>query len=274
MNNPDRTRYLPDRERLSVLTAVILLAYALTRIVVFPTRLFDIQLPGAYFAITLDFNLLVTVLVAGLTATGAAWLMRDHPALQGGVGTFQHWILPSLTALVIGIPLAQMPFGVSWWLGLFIGAGLLILVVIAEYIVIDDQDIRQPLAAAGLSAVSLALYLVLIVTLKSTGVRLFIIMPIIALGSWMVSIRVMHLRLHGERAVIEAGVIALVALQVGAGLHYWPLEPISYGLLLLGVTYSLTGFFCSLIEEKPFPQAIREPALVFLLTWGAGLWIF
>jgi hypothetical protein len=273
MNNPDRVRYLPDRERLSVLTAVILLAYALTRIVVFPTRLLDIQLPGAYFAITLDFNLLVTLLVAGLTATGAAWLMRDHPALQGG-GSFQHWILPSLTALIIGIPLAQMPFGVSWWLGLFIGAGVLILVVIAEYIVIDDQDIRQPLAAAGLSAVSLALCLILIVTLKATGVRLFIILPVIAMGSWLVSIRVMHLRLHGERTIIEAGVIALITSQVGAGLHYWPVEPISYGLLLLGVTYALTSFFCGLIEQKSLSQAIREPILALILTWGTGLWIF
>jgi hypothetical protein len=94
-------RHLPDPERLSILAATILLAYALARFIDLPGREIAVQLPGIYLSIQINIKTIVALLVAGLTATGADWLLRDHPAI-GKARSFEHWLLPALTAWVIG----------------------------------------------------------------------------------------------------------------------------------------------------------------------------
>jgi hypothetical protein len=99
---------------MSVLTGMITLAYILARFLNIPVRELAVQLPGIYLSVNVDVNTLVGFLVAGLTAAGADWIYREHPALKGSA--LPYWILPSLTALVIGFPLHQLPFSVSWWM--------------------------------------------------------------------------------------------------------------------------------------------------------------
>jgi hypothetical protein len=272
MLSASHSRNLPDADRLSVLTAMIMLSYALTRFVELPERELAVQLPGLYLPLTINIHTIVAILVAGLTAAGSDWLLRDHPAL-GGRPAYQHWLLPALTALVIGIPLNQLPPGALWWVGLATGGLVLALVLIAEYIAVDAQDVRQPLAAAGLTAVSFALYLVLAGTLRASGARLFMILPAVAAAGWLVSLRALHLRLHGEWLWYEAAIIALIVSQCAAALHYWPLAPISFGVALVGPTYALTSLFGALVEERPLRQAIWEPLLAWLAAWGAALWL-
>ena len=77
----ERTTYLPNADRLSILSAAILLAYAASRFVELPPRELGLQLPGFYLAVELNIHTVVALLVAGLTATGADLLLRDHPAL-------------------------------------------------------------------------------------------------------------------------------------------------------------------------------------------------
>jgi hypothetical protein len=269
MNKP---RYLPDAERLSVLTATIVLAYAMTRFVQIPASELAVQLPGFYLNMTVNLNSIIALLVAGLTASGADWLLRDHPDLQGQ-GQPQHTLLPALTAWAISIPLAQIQAGPVWWLALAAGAALVTLTVVAEYVAVDAEDIRYPLAAAGLTAVSFALYLILAVTLRAMGPRLFLILPALTIAGGLVGLRALHLRLPGEWAFIEAGVIGLILGQITAALNYWPLSPISFGLLLLGAAYALSSLIVNLVEEKPLRQAIIEPGLAVLLACGAALWL-
>jgi len=163
-------------ERLSVLVATILLAYALGHHLILPTHEVSIQLPGLYLVVHLNVYTFIILIVAGLTATGADWLFRDHPNL-GKRSTLEHWLLPALTALVIGIPLFQSPFSPIWWVDFTLFGTLLIMVLVAEYIAVDPEDVRQPLAGAGLTAVSFALYLVLASTLHFSGCRLFLLLP-------------------------------------------------------------------------------------------------
>ena len=114
-------RYLPDGNRVGVLTAAVLLAYALTRLINTPGLTLTMQLPGFYFAYPLTLSTAMTVMATGLTATGMNWLLHSHPSLQGN--TIEHWLLPTLTAFIIGVSLNVLPFGTLWWIGLFISAG-------------------------------------------------------------------------------------------------------------------------------------------------------
>jgi hypothetical protein len=267
-----QSRVLPDIDRLSALIAIITLAYTLAHFANFPEQDLEIQLPGFYLAFPINIATLTALIVAGLVASGADWLLRDHPSLQKSV-SFHHWILPALTALVIGIPLNQLPYGITWWVGLFAGAVVLTLIIIAEYIAIDAEDVRQPLVAVGLSAVSFALFLILAVTLRMVNLRLFYTVPALTIAVWLVCLRALHLRLHGEWTVYEAGIIALIVGQLAVAFYYWPLSPIGFGLAILGPAYALTSLFSSLIEERPLPQTLFEPVMTIIITWGAALWV-
>lgn len=267
-----RPRYLPNPDRLSVLAATILLAYALTRFIDLPAREIAVQLPGVYLAYQINVRTIVALLAAGLTASGADWMLQEHPALKNK-GTFEHWLLPALTAWVIGLPLYQLPNGPLWWAGFLIGGVLLMAVLVAEYITVDPDDVRQPAAAAGLTAVSFALFLALAIALRFAGIRLFLIVPALGLAAGLVSLRTLHLRLHGRWAFIEAGIITLITGQIAAALHYLPLAPVPFGLALLGPAYALTSLIANLAEEEPLQQAIIEPGLVLTILLGTALWI-
>jgi hypothetical protein len=264
-----RKQNLPNIDHLSVLSAMIVLAYTLERFIDLPSWQISSQFPGLYIEFNVNVNMVTSLLVACMTAAGANWLMREHPAAQGK-HSLEHAILPALTALVIGIPLGGVPVGIGWWIGLISGAFILVLVLIAEYIAVDPQDIHLPLASAALSAVSFAIFLLLAGALRAGGVRLLYNIPALVFAAWLVSLRVTNLRLHGIWTIYESAIIAFVIGQITAAFNYWPLTPIAFGLVLLGPSYALICLFCNLIEEKPFRQVISEPILSILIAWGAA----
>jgi hypothetical protein len=269
MQGQSRGQNLPNIDHLSVVAAMIVLAYTLERFIDLPSWQIARQLPGLYIEFNINVSMVTSLLVACMTAAGANWLMRDHPAAHGK-HALEHAILPALTALVIGIPLGGIPVGLGWWIGLISGAFILVLVLIAEYIAVDPQDISLPLASAALSAVSFAIFLVLAGALRAGGVRLLYNIPSLVFAAWLVSLRVTNLRLHGEWTIYESAIIAFIIGQITAAFNYWPLTPIAFGLVLLGPSYALISLFCNLIEEKPFRKVIFEPILSIFIAWGVA----
>jgi hypothetical protein len=223
----------------------------------------------------LEFNLniriLIVFMVICLTISGTDWMLRDHPILNKS-NTFEHWLLPSLTAWGIGFPLFQLPLGPYWWASVILGGTLLCIVLVSEYITIDPNDIRQPIAAVMLTSVSFAIYLILCFFVHYVGIRLAFILPAIFIASGLASLRTLNLRLRKKSVFTEAGIIALISCQFAAGLHYWPISAFSYGLSLLGLTYSMTSFIANLADSEPIFQAIIEPALIGLLIFGFAYW--
>ncbi|MGD8406692.1 MAG: hypothetical protein PVJ21_23750, partial [Anaerolineales bacterium] len=60
-------------------------------------------------------------------------------------------------------------------------------------------------------------------------------------------------------------------MQIGAGLHYWPLSPVQFGLALLGPLYALSTLTGSLLEGVPLRRAVVEPLIAIGLAWGIAL---
>jgi hypothetical protein len=285
-------RNLPNTERLSVLTATILLAYALTRFVTLPGWVLTARPFGILLSLHINVQTIIPLLVAGLMAAGTSWLLSDHPILQTPVGSElhpqdrrrlpgpvqrdpgpEHWLLPAVVAWVISIPLAQLPAGPPWVLGLAIGGGLLVLVLTAEYIAIDADDLRQPFAEAILTAVSFAAYLLLAIALRAAETRLYLLLPALAFTASVVSLRTWHLRLGGEWFWIEASLVLVIVGQVAAALHYWPLSPVSYGLAVLGPAYAMTNLVTNMAQGATFRQALAWPLAMLVIIWGAAWWI-
>jgi hypothetical protein len=263
---------IPDLDRMSVVIATILVAYGLSRLVVLPVHEVSIQLPRLFLSVQINENTVIGLLVAALTATGSDWILRGHPALKSRM-TYQHLILPGLSAWVIGVMLLQLPFGSQWMISFVIGSILLILVIVAEYVTVDPDDLRYPIATAFLMAISFTLYLILAIILRSAGVRLFLMLPAITLAGTLAALRVYHLRLQGRWLVGLALVQAVIIAQITAALHYWPLNPITFGLVLLAPAYALITLVINIAEGEPFRQAIIEPAVVIAIIWGLAVWI-
>jgi hypothetical protein len=263
-------RYLPDPTRLSILTAVVLLAFALTRVINVPNYGVFIPLAGHWF-LSFNLNTLIVLLASGMTAAGVDWLLRTHPSLKKGENR-QHWLLPTLSVLVVGVTLYTLPPTAVWWWGFGLGAAILVVVFFAEFVAVDPADSRYPFATAILTVLAFVIFLILAITLKASNARLFLVIPALFLGGGLVALRTLHLRLN-ERWETAWGIgIAVIIVQLGAALYYMPLTPVRFGLALLGPAYALTALAVSLADGHPFRQAIVEPVVMLALLCGLMIW--
>jgi len=263
-------KYQPDSDRLGLITATVLLAFALARIIPAPEFNLEFQLPGFLISFPFTITTLMGLLTACLTATGMDWLLRGHPSLNGRA-TFQWWFLPTLTTFVISIPLSFLPDGRAWWVGFFLSGFFLFFVFLAEYIAVDPDAPYYSTAMIGLTAISYTLFFVLAVALRTSGIRLFLIAPALFIAAMLASLRILHLRLNGVWEYAWAVGIGLVCIQIAAGLYYWALSPVQFGLLLVGPLYGLINFAINLGENIPARRAALEPVIVTALCWGLAI---
>ncbi len=262
-------QHMPDANRLSILSAGLLLTYALPRMLETQSPILNWNLLGLALAIPLNLNLVTIFFAAAVTAAGMDWILRSHPYFGTEI-SFQHWLLPALTAFTLGVPLYNLPSGPAWWVSFFLGGTLLLLVFNAEYIVLDSSDTRYTLASAGLVAVSFSLFLILSAALSYAGARLLLVMLVLFPAAGLVSLRAIHLRLNGRWEWQWAVGIALACSQFAAALHYWPLSPVQYGLLALSPLYALTNLAINLGEGTLPRRALIETGVYFSLFWLAA----
>ncbi|MDO8755026.1 MAG: hypothetical protein Q7J80_14105 [Anaerolineales bacterium] len=263
---------LPFADRIGVLIASVLLTFALTRLIQSPRLNLTLSLPGFYFAFPLTLGTFMTLLAAALTAAGMDWLIRTHPTLEKKTN-FEHLMLPTLTTFVIGAPLALLPDGRAWWAGFAFGAVLLVTVFMAEYITIDPSTPTYALARAGLTALAYALFLILATSLRFSGARMFVLVPAIFLVAGLISLRILHLDGTDRWDFPWAIGIGLICAQIGAGLHYWPLTPIQFGLALTGPLYALTMLSVNLAEDIPLRRAVVGPVIIMGLAWISAIFL-
>jgi hypothetical protein len=265
-------KYLPDSNRLGLITSTTLLALALTRIVPSPAFNFELQLPGFFLTFPFNVNTAMGFLTACLTATGMDWLLRGHPSLKNRA-TFQWWFLPTLTTFVISVPLSILPNGQTWWIGFIVSGIFLFFVFLAEYVAVDADAPYYTTSMVALTAISFTLFFILSVALRTSEARLYLIVPGLFLSASLASLRILHLRLSGNWEYAWAIGIGLVCVQLAAGFYYWPLSPIQFGLLLIGPLYGLVSLAINLGENIPLQRAMLEPAIITTLCWGLSAFI-
>ncbi len=263
---------LPSVNRIGILIAAILLAFSLTRLIQSPRFTLAITLPGFFFAYPLTLKTALTFLAAILTATGMDWLIRDHPGFAGK-RTLEHLMLPTLTTFVAGAPLSLLSDETAWWAGFAMNAILLTGVFLAEYITIDTSAPQYAIARSGLTALGYALFLILATSLRFSGARLFALIPIVFVAAGLISLRILHLDGTDRWDFPWAVGIGIVCAQIGAGLHYWLLTPIQFGLALTGPLYALTMLSASLTANIPLRRAIIGPAVILGIAWGSVIFL-
>jgi hypothetical protein len=254
----------PDLERLSMLTVTILLVYAMTQFIRQPAGNLAVQLPGFFLPISVNFRNLVWLGIVILAAAGMNWMLGDEQ-LTNRRSRLQHWLLPSLTAWVIGVPLYSLPSGTVWWIVYILGGIMLTLVFLSEFYCADPSDTRAPLAALALTGISFALFLILAVSIRFTGTRLYLLGPTIGIGSLFVSLRTLHLRSGGWQYAWSFAAAILVT-QVSVGLFYLPVMPLQFGLVLTGFLYGAVTLGERLRGRAITPRDLVEPAAAVVVA--------
>lgn len=263
---------LPSPDRMGMLIASVLLAFALSRLIETPRLILSLDLPGFYFAFPLTLSSVMTLFAAGLTAAGMDWLIRDHPSFAKK-STRENIMLPTLTTFVLGTSLALIFENPTWWIGFLFGAILLGIVFTAEYVTINPSASMYAFARAALTALAYALFLILITSLRYSGIRLFLLVPAVFIVASLISLRILHLDGTDRWDFPWAIGIGIVCAQIGAGLHYWVLNPVQFGLALTGPLYALTVLSASLTEEIPIRRAVVEPIIIIGVSWVAAIFL-
>ncbi len=248
-----------------MLTAVILLAYALTRVLELPTRAVGTTLFGSALGFELTGRVLMLLLAAALISAGSEGLIRSHPALAGrpAARTATHWIIPGAAALALGSLLNQAPDGPVWWLGLGLSAAVLLAVLVAEFVVVDPSDPAFDLASLALTALAYALALVLFALLRGSGARAIISATAGGLVASALAFRLFVLRTApGARAALYAAFTGLVTAEVIWAINYWRIAPSSAGLLAMIPFYLVVGLSQQQLAGRLNRRVWLEYALV------------
>jgi hypothetical protein len=263
-------RHLPSRDRLSVLTAIILLAYALARALHLPTRTVGTSLLGSALGFELSGPVLMLLVVAALISAGSDTLIRSHPRLAGwtGYATVAHWIMPGAAALALGSLLNRTPGGALWWIGLGLSAIVLIALLVAEYTVVDRTDAAWDVAALGLTAGLYALALLLFGLLHSLSVRALISATAAGFVASALALRLFLLKAPGANgAGLYALLIGLVTAETIWALSYWRVPAGGAALLALVPFYVGTG----VAQQHLAGRLTRRLWLEYLAVGALGL---
>lgn len=262
----------PDIAHFNIVTAFTALALGLTFALPPSTGQHATEIFGVRFSF--DFNLyaLFPVFIAVIALAGSAWVLSGHTASTEKPRNLwtllPNVILPGLSVFILSITLREMARSGTWWVVYVLGSLLFVLVLLAEYNVLDTQSETHPAAALGLVALSQALFLILSVALRTGRTRLFIVIPLVILASAFISLRSIRLRTQDGWKLEHALIIAILTGQLAIGLHYFFLTPLQYGLVLTAALYVMVSLACGVIQRLKPSELLVEPAVMIVLCIG------
>jgi len=226
-----------NRVRLSTLAAIVLLAFSLLRLIALPTVRIEIDLLGLLVQLDLDTPSVFLTLTAALVIAGTDWLIAGHPKLGPRARRIEHWVVPGLATLGLGVILSRIPSGLPLVLGLPLTDVLLALVLAAEFIVVDRQDPRFDWASLLIRVLAYLLLTGVLFAITATDLRAIFAVPFVfaATGAMVWRLRIMEPEAGDPR--LDAALIGAIVAQLAWAFHYWPIAPLRESLILALVAY-------------------------------------
>lgn len=229
-----------DRNRLSVLVAVLLLGSALFRLIELPNQTFKAELLGSPLEIQVTGAWLLITVVVGLVCTGTNLVLQDHPHLHQHPGRpiYVSWILPGLMAGYSAYLLAHAVPLLIWLVGLtVIGVGIS-LVVSAEYTAVCPDARAYPTARLALNVLAYLLAFALFLTVYYSRSRSLVTASLVLLAAGLLALDLLSVaEVPLRRSLSYAGIVAIIVGQSTWALNYWQISAWEGGLLLLLIFY-------------------------------------
>lgn len=256
----------PEPERLSALTALVLLTYGLIRMIVLPAVEAEIAAFGLLIKFVFRTQSVMLALAAALAGAGTDWLIQIHPLRSRGRRTVENWVIPALAAVALGVIVIRLPEGPVLWIGLLLGALLLIAIFTAEFIVSYADDPRYDWVATSLLALAFLLLSGMLYSIYALELRAIFAVPLVTLASLAITWRLLRLALPERRLESWAILIGFLVAQIALGLHYWPIPPLRLSLMLALFIYLTYQFVQSHLQREFGLRSMLEQIGVGLIA--------
>lgn len=262
----------PDLDRLSSLSALLLLAYGSVRLATLPTYTAEVGMLGLVVPIVVNTRLVMLVMAAALSTLGADWLVGSHPALDGRRTPLVKLVVPGLAAVGIGAFLTGIPTGPAFWMGLPLGAAVLMLAFTAEFYVTDREAPHFTSWSLVLHILAYLLLLEIFFAARATALRSIFVVPVSFTTATAVGWRLLSLQADKPEIRDIALIAGWIAAQLSWGLHYLPVRPIQGAILVTLVLYvTLTLMSRYITGDLDLREAIMTAAVSLIGSIGMAI---
>lgn len=220
----------PDRDRLSATAALLVIAYGLARFAFLPSLGVEIPVLGLVLTVEVNSRSVMILLATVLVVSGCDSVVRLHPA--AGRGLARAWIVAGLAALAFGDALARVPLSAVWWVGLAAALATVLSAIAVEFVLVDLSDPRASPALAALTGFALLTLAVFFFDLRASGSRALFLTPLVFAATAAVIGRILAAGPSGWPGARYPLALGGIVGQLAFALHYWPLHPIQFALLL------------------------------------------
>ena len=254
-----------DRNRLSVLVAVLLLGNVLFRFIELPEHVWRLQPLGSPLEVQVTGTWLLVALMVGLVCTGTNLIIHDHPYLVAHPKhpVYVSWILPGLIAGLSAYLLAFVPSWPVWIVGLIVVAVAISLTISAEYAVVSTETPGYPVARLALNVLAYLLAFALFVIIYQTRTRSLVTATLILLVGILVALNLMiGADAPFRRVVLFACVAGFIVGESTWALNYWQISAWAGGLFLLLVFYIVINVAHQHLLERLSASTLVEFAVV------------
>lgn len=258
-----------DRNRLSVLVAVLLLGNVFFRFIELPEHMWRLRPLGSPLEIHVTGTWLLVALMFGLVCTGTNLILHGHPRLgeHQGRPVYISWILPGVTAGLSAYLLVRAPTWSVWVGGLFIAGVAISLAISAEYTAVSPYASSYPVARLGLNVLAYLLVIALFTIIYRTRTRSLVTATLTLLVSTLLALDLLSVADVSLRRVLPyAGITGLIVAESIWAVNYWQINAWVGGLLLLLVFYVVVNAAHQHLLERLRISLLGEFSVVVIIV--------
>ena len=268
------------RERISVVTWVLVFGIGLSLLLEIPTLLINLRALGSPISIPISSNLLMAAAVAIVAAAGTEGIVRAHPRIHvwAGTLTWAFWALPMAISIISVFLLPQVTTQLLQVILLLVTGVLLATVFFSLYVTVEVGQPGYRRARFVLDALAYGAALLLFLFVYQTRTRSLLSATLVALTAGLLAVEILRTSTTQSRPVLIYGaVVALLLGEVTWALNYWPLLPgLTGGLLLLLSFYLAVGIAQQALQQRLNRRVLLEfgvfgaVALILIVIFGPG----
>jgi hypothetical protein len=258
-----------NRDRLSVLVAIILLVNVLFRFIELPESSWHLEVLGSPLEVRFTSTTLLVVLTMAFVVTGTRFVLMDHPDVPDRLPRplYLSWVLPGLLSGLAVYVVHLAPTVRIWGGGVLILGLLVSLAVGAEFIALSTEDPRYTRARLALNLLAYLLAFSLFFFIYQTRARSLVTATAMTVAAFLVAIDLLSVAdVVVGRVALYAGAVGLIVGETTWALNYWQMSNWTGAFALLLMFYVTSGVAHQHLLERLSWQVLAEFALVTVVA--------
>lgn len=263
-----------DRDRLSVLIALLLLISVLFRFIRLPEAAWSLAVLGSPLEIRATSTLFLVVLVTASVAMGTRYVLAAHPDAPDRLPRplYLSWVLPALLGGMAAYLTELAPTEGIWAVGLLLTALVIGLAVAAEFNALSTDSPQYARARLALNILAYLLAFALFYFVYRTRVRSILTASGTTFFAALVALDLLSVAdVPVGRVALHAGVVGLLLGEATWALNYWRLGNWTGSLFLLVVFYLSAGIAHQHLLGKLSLWVVLEFVLIAAVALAAIL---